>query len=190
MSPLASHIASRTAISGTHLELVLNKFDKKHYAKKEQLLHAGSYAKEVYFILKGCVRTYIHDLNGVEHNITFSMENWWFGDLQSFISRTPASFSIQALEETTVLSITKNHWDVLHQDVPAFLGYTRNLFRNTMFAHENRIVQNLSFTAEERYQYFLKNHPELAQRIPQKQVASYLGITPEFLSMLRHKLKN
>ena len=115
------------------------------------------------------------------------MENWWFGDLQSFINKSPASFNIQALEETTVLSISRKSWDILLNEVPEFVVYTRVLFRNTMFSHENRILQNLSYTAEERYRYFLEEYPNLSLRISQKQMASYLGITPEFLSMLRRK---
>ncbi|MEO0404229.1 MAG: Crp/Fnr family transcriptional regulator, partial [Bacteroidota bacterium] len=134
-----------------------------------------------------CVRTFIHDINGTEHNLTFSLENWWFGDLQSFINGTPALMNIQALEALDTLSISKSNWDLLTEECPAFMRYTRVLFRNTMFAHENRILQNLSLTAEERYDQFLEQYAELAQRISQKHIASYLGITPEFLSMIRKK---
>ncbi|MEM6721990.1 MAG: Crp/Fnr family transcriptional regulator [Bacteroidota bacterium] len=190
MNELSKHIQSILSIPNDRLSLILDTTVEKQFAKKEHLLHEGAYAKEVYFILKGCVRTYIYDLNGVAHNITFSMENWWFGDLQSYINATPASFHIQALEETTALSISKEDWDFLLQEVPEFSVYTRILFRNTMFSHENRILQNLSFTAEERYNSFLKTYPNLSQRISQKHIASYLGITPEFLSMLRKKRTN
>ncbi|MEM6320093.1 MAG: Crp/Fnr family transcriptional regulator, partial [Bacteroidota bacterium] len=114
-------------------------------------------------------------------------EDWWFGDLQSFINNTSACFSIQSLEKTKVLSIDKASWDYLLREIPEFIIYTRILFRNTMFSHENRIFQNLSYTAEERYDYFLEKYPTLSQRISQKHIASYIGITPEFLSMLRAK---
>lgn len=187
MNQLSNHIKSIISISDSRLELLHDKFDKNTFFKKEHLLQAKSKTHEVHFILSGCVRTYIYDLNGVEHNITFSIENWWFGDLQSFINKTPASFNIQALEETTVLSISRKNWDILLNEIPEFVDYTRILFRNTMFSHENRILQNLSYTAEERYQYFLQNYPNLSQRISQKHIASYLGITPEFLSMIRRK---
>lgn len=187
MNQLAEHIKSIVSISDNKLDLLCSKFEEKTFAKREHILQFKYKAREVYFILSGCVRTYIFDLNGVEHNITFSMENWWFGDLQSFINKSPASFNIQALEETTVLSISRKSWDILLNEVPEFVVYTRVLFRNTMFSHENRILQNLSYTAEERYRYFLEEYPNLSLRISQKQMASYLGITPEFLSMLRRK---
>ncbi|MEM9078160.1 MAG: Crp/Fnr family transcriptional regulator [Bacteroidota bacterium] len=187
MNQLAEHIKSIVAISDEQLVKLCDRFVEKRFSKKEHVLHITNQVNEVYFILKGCVRTYVHDLNGVEHNITFSMEDWWFGDLQSYIKKTPASFTIQALEDLTVLAISRENWNVLLQEIPEFVEYTRVLFRNTMFSHENRILQNLSYTAEERYRYFLENYPNLSQRISQKHIASYLGITPEFLSMLRRK---
>ncbi|MEN0004433.1 MAG: Crp/Fnr family transcriptional regulator, partial [Bacteroidota bacterium] len=162
---------------------------EKRYSKKEHLLYASDYAKEVFFISSGCVRTYILDYNGIEHNISFAVENWWLGDLQSFITQTPAAQNIQALEDTVIFSISQENWNSLIKEVPEFVYYTRILFRNTMFTHENRILQNLSFTAEERYNYFLKTYPNLSHRVSQKHIASYIGITPEFLSMLRARKK-
>ncbi|MEM6686177.1 MAG: Crp/Fnr family transcriptional regulator [Bacteroidota bacterium] len=187
MNELAKHIQSIVSITNDQLLQILDHVEEKQFVKKEHILQKGAYTKEVYFILNGCVRTYVYDLNGVAHTITFSMENWWFGDLQSYINQTAASFNIQALEDTTVVSISKKAWDFLLQEIPEFSNYTRILFRNTMFSHENRILQNLSYTAEERYHFFLKTYPNLSQRISQKHIASYLGITPEFLSMLRNK---
>lgn len=189
MNKLIQHIKSLVSISDSQLSMVLNKVAEKYFSKKDHLLYINDYVKDVHFILTGCTRTYIVNQNGVEHNITFSMENWWFGDLQSFIKKTPASYNIQALEDTTVLSINQENWDILIKEVPEFANYTRILFRNTMFSHENRILQNLSFTAEERYDYFLNEYPNFTQRISQKHIASYLGITPEFLSTLRSKKK-
>ncbi len=187
MDRLIQHIRDTLPISDDNLQLVLNKFVDKRFSKKEHLLHFEHHSKELFFTVKGCVRTYVTDFNGVEHNISFSIENWWSGDLQSFITRTPAICSIQALENTHVLAINQTHWDSLIREVPEFVSYTRVLFRNKMFSQQNRIVQNLSFTAEERYNYFLQEYPTVAQRIPQKHIASYLGITPEFLSMIRGK---
>ncbi len=187
MDKLAQHINSQVGISAEAMELVLRKFSEKHYNKKEHLLHFDSISNYEYFITRGCVRTYIVDYNGIEHNLFFSIENWWSGDLKSFIDRTPASYSIQALENTSVLAISHESWKILIDEVPEFLKYSRTLFRNAVIAQQNRIVQNLSFTAKERYQFFIEHYPNLVQRIAQKHIASYLGITPEFLSMLRNK---
>ena len=187
MEKIAQHLKSTVSITDKHLSLILDKFVEKRFSKKEHILYAENFANEVYFTLQGCQRMYILDNNGLEHNIVFSVENWWFGDLQSFINKTPACFNIQALEDTVVLSINKKNWEYLIKNIPEFIVYTRILFRNTMFSHENRIFQNLSYTAQQRYEYFLKKYPNLSQRISQKHIASYIGITPEFLSMLRNK---
>ncbi len=189
MDKLAQHIKSQVTITDDTMGPILSKFSEKHYNKKEHLLQFDSISNYEFFVTSGCLRTYIVDYNGVEHNIFFSIENWWSGDLQSFIDRTPASYSIQALENTTVLAISHESWKILINEVPEFLKYSRGLFRNAVIAQQNRIVQNLSFTAKERYQYFIEHYPNLVQRIAQKHIASYLGITPEFLSMLRNKKK-
>ncbi|MBD0401191.1 Crp/Fnr family transcriptional regulator [Flammeovirga sp. EKP202] len=190
MHNLSKHIKELISISDEHLDEILGKFNEKVFQKREHILQQDAKVDEVYFIMSGCVRTYVYDLNGEEHNITFSMENWWFGDLQSFIKRNTGVYNIQALEETKVLSINNDNWNLLLQEVPAFVNYTRILFRNTMFTQENRILQNLSYTAAERYDFFLKKYPNLSQRISQKHIASYLGITPEFLSMIRRNKKD
>jgi CRP-like cAMP-binding protein len=187
MYKLTKHIRSIVPLSDHDAQKLERCLVEKRFPKKAHIYQVHDYPKEVFFVLSGCVRTYVFDPNGVEHNISFSTENWWFGDLQSFINRTPASYQIQSLEETIVLAIQKENWDLLLDEIPGFVHYTRILFRNTMFAYENRILQNLSMTAEERYNHFLKERPDLYQRIPQKHIASYLGITPEFLSMLRSK---
>lgn len=187
MEKLKQHIKSFVAISDADLSLITDSMQRRHYAKKDHLLQLDAYAQEVFFVLKGCARTYILDYNGIEHNISFSMEDWWLGDLQSFIHKTPASYSIQALEDSVVLAINQRNWDQLIETVPSFVGYTRLLFRNTMFAHERRILHSLSLTADQRYAFFLEEYPQLSQRISQKHIASYLGITPEFLSMLRKR---
>ena len=187
MKRLAQHIKDTISISEQMLEMILDKFEEKRFSKKEHLLYLNNYADKLFFTLSGCLRTYVTDFNGVEHNISFAVENWWAGDLQSFMNKAPAICNIQALEDSQVLSINQENWDHLLQESAEFVSYTRILFRNKMFSQQNRIVQNLSFTAEERYDFFLKEYPNLSQRISQKHTASYLGITPEFLSMLRSR---
>ncbi|OJJ14372.1 hypothetical protein BKI52_43630 [marine bacterium AO1-C] len=189
MDELISHIKSLISISDHQLEVVLDKLVEKRFSKKEHLLYVDHYAHEVFFTLRGCIRTYVSDFNGVEHNLSFALENWWFGDLQSFLNKTLAIHNIQALEDTLVLAINQEKWHTLTQEVPEFVNYLNILFRNAMFSLQNRVVQSLSLTAEERYSIFLKEYPNLSQRISQKHIASYLGITPEFLSMIRSKKK-
>jgi CRP-like cAMP-binding protein len=118
----------------------------------------------------------------------FAVEEWWTGDLYSFLTQTPGNFIIDALEDTELLQISKDDLEKLYECVPKFERFFRLILQNAFVAQQQRINQNLSFTAEECYLHFIKKYPQLEQRLPQKQVAAYLGITPEFLSMIRRKL--
>lgn len=187
MESLIQHIKKQVLIPDHDLELILSKFEERTYKKKEYLLRSGNLSNYEFFVTKGCARIYITDYNGVEHNSFFPVENWWVGDLQSFINYSPATFSIQALEETHVLAISSKNWKALIKEVPSFLKYSHTLFLNSVIGQQDRIVQGLSFTAQERYASFIKTYPNLVQRISLKHIASYLGITPEFLSILRSR---
>jgi CRP-like cAMP-binding protein len=134
------------------------------------------------------LRTYTIDENGFEHILMFAIEDWWTGDLYSFPTRKPSNHFIDALEDTEILQISKPNLDKLFEQVPKFERFYRILFQNALIAQHERINQNLSFTAEQRYLHFIKKYPEVEQRISQKHVATFLGITPEFLSMLRKKI--
>jgi CRP-like cAMP-binding protein len=138
--------------------------------------------------VKGCLRTYTLDENGVEHIVMFGIEDWWVGDLYSFLTQSPASYFIDALEDTEVLQISKSNLDILYENIPKFERFFRLILQNAFIAQQKRINQNLSFTAEQRYIDFIEKYPQLEQRISQKHISSYLGITPVFLSMLRRKL--
>ena len=159
----------------------------KQIVRKDWLLRAGELCTEESFIVKGCFRTIVTNQDGFDHVLFFSVENWWASDLASFLTKTPATLSIQALEDSTVLQLTKIDFDDLNDRIAPFAHYFRLLFQNAFVAQQRRVVQNLSLTASERYEAFLQTYPTLEQRVPQKEIAAYLGITPEFLSMIRRK---
>lgn len=155
--------------------------------RKGFLLKQGEVCRYESFITKGCLRVYTLDNKGVDHVVMFGTENWWMSDLKSFLIQTPAQYTIDALEDTEVLQISKPNLDQLYERVPKFERFFRIILQNAFVAHQQRIEQNLSFSAEERYRFFTEKYPYMDQRIPQKQIAAYLGITPVFLSMLRRK---
>ncbi len=186
MNQLITHIKHKHDLTSKQEAEIKDCFVLKTFKKKEFLLQNGITSKHEFFVVDGCVRTFITDLNGIEHNIMFSIENWWCGDLKSFINHTSSSYSIQALENTVVLAINRNDWEKLTEQSEVFSSYTRSLFLIAVIAQQNRLVQNLSLTAIERYQYFISKFPALSQRISQKHIASYLGITPEFLSHIKN----
>ncbi len=172
----------------TETDYFVSLLQSKKIKKNEFLLKPGDICRYEHFITKGCMRTYTVDNNGFEHILMFGMEDWWVGDLYSFLTRTPATYFIDALEETDILQISKASLDNLYKTVPKFERFFRLIIQNAFIAQQQRINQNLSFTAGQRYLQFVKQYPNLEQRLSQKQVAAYLGITPEFLSVLRRKL--
>lgn len=185
---ILQHIAKHIQLTQAESDFFVSLLQPKRIKRKGFLLKQGDICKAEHFITKGCLRTYTIDENGVEHILFFGIENWWVGDLYSFLTQTPASYFIDALEDTEILQITKENLDTLYESVPKFERFFRILLQNAFIAQQQRINQNLSYTAEERYLNFISKYPQLEQRISQKQVSAYLGITPVFLSMLRKKL--
>ncbi|MDP4264902.1 MAG: Crp/Fnr family transcriptional regulator [Bacteroidota bacterium] len=185
---ILQNIAKHIQLDEKEIDYFTSLLTQKTIKRKGFLLKEGEICGYESFINSGCLRTYSIDNKGVEHIVMFAVEDWWTGDLYSFLTQTPASFTIDALEDTEVLQISKANLEKLYYDVPGFERFFRIMLQNAFIAQQQRINQTLAFTAEERYLHFIHKFPQLEQRIPQKQVAAYLGITPEFLSMLRKKL--
>jgi cAMP-binding proteins - catabolite gene activator and regulatory subunit of cAMP-dependent protein kinases len=160
----------------------------KRLKRKEFLLKPGEISRTENYINTGCLRTYTVDGNGVEHILMFATEDWWTGDLHSFLTQSPATYFVEALEDTEVIQYTKENLEKLLIQVPKFERFYRIALQKSLISLHQRISQNLSHSAEERYLNFLKKYPHLQERLSQKQIAAYLGITPIFLSMLRKKI--
>ncbi|MES2618627.1 MAG: Crp/Fnr family transcriptional regulator [Bacteroidota bacterium] len=160
----------------------------KEYKRKSLVLRAGQVCHHEYFVNKGCLRTSYTDEQGNEHVSMFAVEDWWAGDLYSLFTGQPSIYDIEAIEDTEVLEISKNDLEMLYVKVPKFERFFRILFQNAYVVQQYRIIQNLSFNAEQRYMEFVKKYPTLEQRISQKQIAAFLGITPEFMSKLKKKM--
>ncbi len=187
---ILQNVAKHIQLDKTETDFFVSLLQHKTLKRKDYLLKQGNICKTENFIIKGCLRTYTIDENGFEHILMFGIEDWWVGDLYSFLTQTPANYFIDALEDTEVLQITKDNLGKLYERVPKFEKFFRLILQNAFIAQQNRINQNLSFTAEQRYLDFIKKYPQIEQRITQKQVSAFLGITPVFLSMLRRKLAN
>jgi CRP-like cAMP-binding protein len=185
---ILQNISRHIQLDKTETDFFISLLQPKKLNRKEFLLKQGDTCKTENFIVKGCLRTYTIDDNGFEHIVMFGIEGWWVGDLFSFLTQSPATYFIDALEDSEILQISKPNLDKLYEKVPKFERFFRLILQNAFIAHQQRINQNLSFTAEQRYLDFITKHPNLEQRLSQKQVSAYLGITPVFLSMLRKKL--
>lgn len=185
---ILQNISRHIQLDKTETDFFISLLQTKKFKRKEFLLKQGDTCKTENFIVKGCLRTYTIDDNGFEHIVMFGIEDWWVGDLFSFLNQSPATYFIDALEDTEILQISKANLDKLFERVPKFERFFRLILQNAFIAQQQRINQNLSYSAEQRYLDFINKRPNLEQRLSQKQVSAYLGITPVFLSMLRKKL--
>ena len=151
------------------------------------MLQAGTISRAISFVTSGCLRVYSTDESGNDHILLFASGGWWCGDLFSFLAKSPATYSIEALEDSEVLQISFENLETLYVQVPKFERFFRVLFQNGFIMYQRRITSELALPAAKKYAKFKKLYPGLEQRIAQKHIASYLGITPVFLSMLRKK---
>ena len=131
--------------------------------------------------------TYYEDKNADPHVLQFAQKLWWTGDLEAFRSLGPSFYSIKAITNSSIMAISYPEFEELCLSYPVFERFFRIIFQNSLVSHQKRIMRNISSTAEERYEAFIKNYPRLELTVPQKYIASYLGITPEFLSKLRSR---
>ena len=154
----------------------------------EYLEKVGTITQNFIYVESGCLMSYYTDKKGDDHVIQFATTGWWTGDLHSFTKQLPAIYSTRALADSTVFYLPKTDMDQLVDRYPKFERYFRILFQNSLITHQDRIIQNFSDTAEDRYEHFRQKYPSLEQYVPLKYIASYLGITPEFLSKIRRRM--
>lgn len=159
--------------------LQVKKIKKKHF-----LLQEGDVAKYSVFVNNGLLRLYAIDKNGYEHNIQFAPDGWWITDLQSNINQAPAHLFIDAIEDSELLLLQHSELEELFHSYPLLERYFRIIAENALAAYQQRIGNNLSLSAKERYQQFCELYPTLIRQLPQKHIASYIGVTPEFLSKM------
>ena len=160
----------------------------KKLRKHQFLLQEGDVWRFHAFVCKGCLRRYSIDEKGAEHIMQFSIENWWAGDRDSLMNKTPTKYNIDAVEDSVILVIRNEDFEKLCQQLPAFNNLMSHLIFRSLNASQERINATISLTAEEKYLHFINNFPALANRVPRHMVASYLGITPETLSRIKSNL--
>jgi CRP-like cAMP-binding protein len=184
---ILSNIERHIRLTETEKNFFISKLKHRKYRKKQYVLQAGDVARHDNFVIKGLLRAYTVDDKGQEHIAMFAMEGWWTSDLYSFLTETPATQNIDALEDSEVLSIEKPDLETLYHEIPKFERFFRIILQNAFIANQQRVLGSISQTAEEQYLAFIKKYPSLEQRIPQHQIASFLGITPETISRIRRQ---
>jgi CRP-like cAMP-binding protein len=167
--------------------LIKENFHSRFYRKRQYILQEGDICTQFNFVVRGCLRTYNIDKKGNIHILQFGTENYWINDLGSFHGMKPSALNIDALEDTVVLQISHDDLISLYTQSAIFDRIFRVLIENGFIHLQERLLQNISSTAEDRYLSFIENYSHLTNRLPQTQIAAFLGITPEFLSRLRNK---
>ena len=170
-------------------EAFINEVFKERRIKRRQfILQQGDVSRVNTFVVEGCFRMYTFDEKGKEYNLQFAAENWWIGDIGSFYTGEPSKMNIEAIENSIVLQIKKEDQCRMFVEHPKFNRLFRVFTENALVSSQKRIINNISSTAEERYLDFLQKYPYFFDRISNVQIASYLGVTPEFLSTIRKRI--
>lgn len=187
-SAILTNVSKHISLTDEEQKFWRSLLRSKHVAKHECLLQVGDVSRYQHFVVSGCLRTYLVAEDGKEHILQFAPEDWWTGNMSSMLKNAPSQLIIDALEDTVVLQIDKPGQDQLFERVPKFERFFRILITNAFMAQQRRTLSSLSKTAEERYAEFRKLYPSLDGRVAQKHIASYLGMTPEFLSTVRKRV--
>jgi CRP-like cAMP-binding protein len=188
MQSILQNIAKHVSLTPEEETLFLSKTETKQFKVKIILLSAGEVATCTYFVNSGILRSFNINDNIIEHVLHFACEGWWIGDMYSYISEKPGNLFIEVLEDAEVVIITKKNQQQLFQEIPKLERFFRILAENSLVAHQERLMDNLSLTAEERFEKFCSKYPTLIQKVPQKHIASYIGVTPEFFSKMKARL--
>lgn len=185
---LLTSLSKHILLTDKEKDFFCSLLNTRFLSKNSFLLREGDVCRNVSFITKGCLKTYHLDDKGVEHITDFSIEEWWAEDLYSFFTETGSRTTIKAIEDTDIIQISKTNLELLYQEVPKFERFFRILFQNAYIAHRDQIQSMLSDDAEQRYIRFIKKKPYALVRFSQQDIASYLGITPQFLSAMKKKI--
>jgi len=188
---ILSHITRHVSLTRTEEDFFISiliplKLKQGEFAEK-----AGEITRNFIHVNSGCLMTYFTDKEGSDQVIQFATAGWWTGDLHSLTTQQPSIYTTRALADSEILLLPKIRMEELMERFPVFERYFRIMFQNSLVTHQNRIIEAFASTAEDRYENFQKKYPQFEQFVPLKYIASYLGITPEFLSKIRRKrMKN
>jgi CRP-like cAMP-binding protein len=185
---LRAHVQQRITLTADEFFQCTSLMVARRVRKDAYLLQAGEVSKHLAFVTKGCLRSYSIDKKGQEHILQFAVEGWWISDLYSFLTGKESTFFIDALEESDVLLLDKAGYEKLSAEVPKFEKYWRILLSSNYIATHRRVLATISLSAEERYLQLVEECSSITQRVAQRHIASFLGITPEALSRIRNRI--
>ncbi|MGV3657799.1 MAG: Crp/Fnr family transcriptional regulator [Chitinophagaceae bacterium] len=181
-------LTDKAPFTPEELELVKTQLKPKKLRKKQYLLQEGDPCNFMAFVEKGALRSYTINEKGTEHIIQFALEGWTISDMYSFLTGEPARYTIDAIEDSELVLISKTAHEELLRQLPKYETYMRLQLTGAYIAMQRRLTSIISSSLEERYAGFIAQYPNIAQRVPQHMIASYMGLTPETLSRVRKKI--
>lgn len=186
-SILIKHFDQYLPLNKKEKEEIINRAVERKIKRRQFILQENDICLHYTFVVKGCFKMYKVDDKGKEHNLQFAAENDWITDIASLHKEKPSQMYIEAIEPSVILQIGKTDLRYLYDHYHTFDRNFRVITEDKLIELQNRVLQDISSTGQERYTFFLEQYPHLANRLPNTQIASYLGITPEFLSVIRAK---
>ncbi|MFL1012833.1 Crp/Fnr family transcriptional regulator [Flavisericum labens] len=188
IKPLLDYIGNHVSLTRDEETFLESKVTYRKYLKGQYVIQQGDICKIECFVVSGCTKMFHMDEEGQEHIVMFSIENWWTGDMGSFITQTPADFNVQCVENTELILFHHDSIEELYTKIPKLERFFRQIIERAFASSQKRIIRNFSLPAKDRYLYFKNQYPDIEQRIPQYMTASYLGITKEFLSKIKSEI--
>lgn len=182
---IINHVLKRITLSPGEQEHFCSMLTMRKLLPRQYLLQQGEICKYESYVCSGFLRSFYIDDAGNDHTLHFAMEDWWISDSGSFIPQVPSRINIVAQETAVVLQIDRAGLEQLFRDIPAFERFWRILNQQALISQDQRILNAISMTGAQRYEALIAKYPTLEQRLPQKHIASFLGITPVFLSQIR-----
>jgi CRP-like cAMP-binding protein len=178
-------ITTEASFTKEELSLMRTLSTQKKLRRKQLLLHEGEVCRHKAFVVKGLLRNYHTKDDGTEYIMRFAPENTWTMDPESYDNKTPSKYRIEALEDTEVIMWSQGSLEEMIKGIPSFRAYSDKVKASSHYASQNRVLMNISYTAEEKYQEFITSFPDIFRRVPLHMVASYLGISRETLIRVR-----
>lgn len=186
-SKIFAHMAKHIVLDRAEKNFLTSLFSVREVKKKDLLLTQGQFCRQLFYVDSGSIRAYNVSKEGKEATVMFAVQDWWITDMYGFLNQREALLSLEALENSRLVVLTHESFERALDAVPKMERFFRLLFQNAYVREQLRALDNISLTTEERYRNFVAKYPRIVEKVTQKQIASYLGVTPEFLSTVKKK---
>ncbi len=184
--PLIDHISKKISLNEDEVREFISYFKVTKIKKRQFIIQPDFIPKYRNYVVLGAFRAYVIADEGEEHTIQFAVEDWWISDYNAYISQQPASMFVMALEDSSILQIDYESEQKLKAANHKYETFFRKMAESSVAAMQRRLISNLTKTAEQRYEEFEQKYPSIAQRVPQYALASFLGMTTQYMSKLRN----